>query len=257
MPHWRCRPSRAGKHVFVEKPLALGVEDAQRVVDAAEAAGVTLFVGHVLLYHPAVRQLIDCACAGKIGRVRHLRSRRLSWGRLRAQENVWWSFAPHDCALMIEIMQDAPVNATGWLSAYVRPGFGDFAYADFAFADGRSAHIEVSWLDPDKSSRIDVFGSEGTLTFIDSREGGTLTLTPCGDRLNARGEPELWRGETLQIPVRRRRTAALGIGGICPRACSGRRNSRRTVARGSKSFAPRRWSIGMPRFIPFTLEALA
>jgi UDP-2-acetamido-3-amino-2,3-dideoxy-glucuronate N-acetyltransferase len=191
----------AGKHVFVEKPLALNVEDAQRIVTAAESAGVTLFVGHVLLYHPAVRALMQCVNDGRIGRVRHLRSRRLSWGRLRAAENVWWSFAPHDCALMIEIMKDAPVKATGWLSAYVRPGLGDFAYADFAFADGRSAHIEVSWLDPDKSSRIDVFGSEGTLTFIDSREGPTLTLTPCGDRLGTGGEPELWRGETVNVDL--------------------------------------------------------
>ncbi|HET9095592.1 MAG TPA: Gfo/Idh/MocA family oxidoreductase [Candidatus Baltobacteraceae bacterium] len=191
----------AGKHVFVEKPLALNIQDAQRVVEAAEGAGLTLFVGHVLLYHPAVRALLECVNQGRIGRVRHLRSRRLSWGRLRAHENVWWSFAPHDCALMIEIMKDAPVNATGWLSAYVRPGLGDFAYADFAFADGRSAHIEVSWLDPDKSSRIDVFGSEGTLTFVDSREGPTLTLTACGDRLNVRGEPELWRGETVAIEL--------------------------------------------------------
>jgi UDP-2-acetamido-3-amino-2,3-dideoxy-glucuronate N-acetyltransferase len=189
----------AGKHVFVEKPLALNLADAQRVVEQAEAAGVTLFVGHVLLYHPAVRAMLDCIQKGGIGRVRHLRSRRLSWGRLRAHENVWWSFAPHDCALMIEIMKESPVNATGWLSAYVRPGLGDFAYADFAFADGRSAHIEVSWLDPDKSSRIDVFGSEGTLTFVDAREGARLTLTPCGDRLDTRGEPELWRGESYNI----------------------------------------------------------
>jgi UDP-2-acetamido-3-amino-2,3-dideoxy-glucuronate N-acetyltransferase len=191
----------AGKHVFVEKPLALSVKDAQLVVDAAEQAGLTLFVGHVLLYHPAVRALLDCLNQGRIGRVRHLRSRRLSWGRLRAHENVWWSFAPHDCALMIEIMKETPVNATGWQSAYVRPGLGDFAYADFAFADGRSAHIEVSWLDPDKSSRIDVFGSEGTLTFVDAREGPTLTLTACGERLDVRGEPELWRGETVKIDL--------------------------------------------------------
>ncbi|HLI95323.1 MAG TPA: Gfo/Idh/MocA family oxidoreductase [Candidatus Baltobacteraceae bacterium] len=190
-----------GKHVFVEKPLALSVEDAQRVVEAAEAGGLTLFVGHVLLYHPAVRALLDCVRGGRIGRVRHLRSRRLSWGRLRAHENVWWSFAPHDCALMIEIMQDAPVKGIGSLGAYVRPGLADFAYADFNFADGRSAHIEVSWLDPDKSSRIDVFGSEGTLTFVDSREGGTLTLTPCGDRLGTRGEPELWRGDAVDVEL--------------------------------------------------------
>jgi UDP-2-acetamido-3-amino-2,3-dideoxy-glucuronate N-acetyltransferase len=191
----------AGKHVFVEKPLALSVADAERIVAAAELAGVRLFVGHVLLYHPAMRAMLEAINSGTIGRVRHLRSRRLSWGRLRSQENVWWSFAPHDCALMIAIMRDSPVNATGWLSAYVRPGLGDFAYADFAFADGRSAHVEVSWLDPDKSSRIDVFGSQGTLTFKDAREGATLTLTQCGDRLDANSEPELWRGPTIQLPM--------------------------------------------------------
>ena len=213
----------AGKHVFVEKPLALSVDDAEHVVAAADRAGLTLFVGHVLLYHPAVRALLTCVNEGRIGRVRHLRSRRLSWGRLRSQENVWWSFAPHDCALMIEVMKDAPVNATGWLSAYVRPGLGDFAYADFAFADGRSAHIEVSWLDPDKSSRIDVFGSEGTLTFIDSREGPTLTLTPCGDRLNARGEPELWRGETINIELPGGEPLGLELEAFC-RAIRGARD---------------------------------
>ena len=190
----------AGKHVFVEKPLALTVDDARRVVEAAEACGLTLFVGHVLLYHPGVRALLDAVNEGKIGRVRHVRSRRLGWGRLRAHENVWWSFAPHDCALMIEIMKDAPLSASGELSAFVRPGLADFAYGDFAFTDGRSAHIEVSWLDPHKSSRIDVFGSEGTLTFTDAPEGATLTLVPCGDRLNAQGEPELWRGEAVNIP---------------------------------------------------------
>lgn len=205
----------AGKHVFVEKPLALSVADAERVVRAADEAGLTLFVGHVLLYHPAVRAMLQCIAEGQIGRVRHLRSRRLSWGRLRSQENVWWSFAPHDCALMIEVMNGSPVNATGWLSAYVRPHIADFAYADFSFEDGRSAHIEVSWLDPDKSSRIDVFGSEGTLSFVDSREGATLTLTPCGDRLDARGEPELWRGTARQITLDAAEPLRLEIEAFC------------------------------------------
>lgn len=206
---------RAGKHVFVEKPLSLSVADAEQVLRAADEAGVALFVGHVLLYHPAVRAMLKCITEGRIGRVRHLRSRRLSWGRLRSQENVWWSFAPHDCALMIEVMKDSPVSATGWLSAYVRPHIADFAYADFAFEDGRSAHIEVSWLDPDKSSRIDVFGSEGTLTFVDSREGATLTLTPCGDRLDARGEPELWRGSSSEIALDAAEPLRLEIEAFC------------------------------------------
>jgi predicted dehydrogenase len=116
---------------------------------------------------------------------------------------------------MLEIMKDRPVGATGRLSAFVRPEMGDFAYADFTFADGRSAHIEVSWLDPDKSSRIDVFGSEGTLTFVDSREGATLTLTHCGDRLDSRGVPELWRGETESIALPAGEPLRLEIEAFC------------------------------------------
>jgi len=176
------RAIAAGKHVFVEKPLALDVEDARRIVDAAAAAKRTLFVGHVLLYHPGIKALLGAIESGKIGAVRHLRSRRLSWGRLRAHENVWWSFAPHDVALTLAVMNDEPIALARSESAFVRSGIADFVYADYTFAGGRSAHIEVSWLDPDKSSRVDVFGSEGTLTFVDSREGAQLSVTACGDR---------------------------------------------------------------------------
>lgn len=191
----------AGKHVFVEKPLALTVEDAQRVVQAAKDAGAQLFVGHVLLYHPAVRTMLEVIRAGKIGRVRHLRSRRLSWGRLRAHENVWWSFAPHDCALIYEVFREFPCELASSQSAFLSPDRSDFAYADFRFAGGASAHVEVSWLDPEKSSRIDVFGSAGTITLVDSRNGASLSLTPCGDRRSARGEPELWREQATTIPI--------------------------------------------------------
>lgn len=193
----------AGKHVFVEKPLALTVKDAEQVVRAADAANLVLCVGHVLLYHPAVRTMVELIRSGKIGSVRHLRSRRLSWGRLRAHENVWWSFAPHDCALVYEIFREFPIELASSQSAFVNDGLSDFAYADFRFSGGASAHIEVSWLDPDKSSRIDVFGSEGTLTLIDSRDGATLSLTPCGNRENERGQAELWREapQAISIPA--------------------------------------------------------
>jgi UDP-2-acetamido-3-amino-2,3-dideoxy-glucuronate N-acetyltransferase len=177
------------------------VAAAEAVVVAAEAAGLRVFVGHLLLYHPAVRKMLELIHAGRIGRVRHLRSRRLSWGRLRSQENVWWSFAPHDCAVMLAVMQDNPKSAIGVLRAFVRDNVGDFAYADFGFDNGRSAHIEVSWLDPDKSSRVDIFGSEGTLTLLDAREGATLSLTPCGDRSSESAGPELWRDEPQHIPL--------------------------------------------------------
>jgi UDP-2-acetamido-3-amino-2,3-dideoxy-glucuronate N-acetyltransferase len=189
----------AGKHVFVEKPLAMSPDDGSAVLRAARAAGRTVFVGHVLLYHPAVQRMIGLIREGAIGDVRHLRSRRLSWGKLRAQENVWWSFAPHDVALALEIFEGFPVTVRGTTAAFVRPQIADFAYADLQFTGGRSAHIETSWLDPDKSSRLDIFGSKGVLRLVDSREGAALTLTPCGDAADDAGHPSLWREEPRAI----------------------------------------------------------
>jgi UDP-2-acetamido-3-amino-2,3-dideoxy-glucuronate N-acetyltransferase len=205
----------AGLDVMVEKPLALNVADAQRVVDAAARARAKLAVGHVLLYHPGVRLLLKAIEDGRIGDVRYLRSRRLSWGRLRAHEDVWWSFAPHDVAVMLAVFGEEPSAVRASTGAYVRPHIADVAHADFTFSAGRTAHIEVSWTDPEKTSRVDVFGSQGVLTFSDSRAGARLTLTPCGDRLNARGEPELWRADPIDIDVPAAQPLALEVEAFC------------------------------------------
>jgi UDP-2-acetamido-3-amino-2,3-dideoxy-glucuronate N-acetyltransferase len=189
----------AGKHVFVEKPLAMTADDAALVVRAARARGVTLFVGHVLLYHPGVQRALELMREGAVGAVRHIRSRRLSWGTLRSNENVWWSFAPHDVALILEIFGEEPLTASGVEHAFVQPNIADFAYADLTFTGRRSAHIEVSWLDPNKSSRLDIFGSTGVLTLRDARDGAALTLTPCGDRRDAAGRATLWCGEPREV----------------------------------------------------------
>lgn len=205
----------AGLDVFVEKPLALSVTDAQGVVDAANAAHKRLVVGHLLLYHPAVRLLMQLIRRGTIGELRHVRARRLSWGRLRSHEDAWWSFAPHDVAIMLEIFGEEPLAVTSSKAAYVRPDITDFAYADFTFSQGRSAHLEVTWLDPSKASRLDVFGSRGVLSFIDGREAPMLLLTQCGDVLNDRGEPDLWRKEPEQINVPAGEPLALEMEAFC------------------------------------------
>ena len=181
----------SGKHVFVEKPLAMNPDDAATVVRAAGAGGRTLFVGHLLLYHPAVQRMIGLIREGAIGELRHVRSRRLSWGRLREAENVWWSFAPHDVALVLAIFEETPSAVHGSTVAFVRQGIADFAYADLAFSGSRSAHIEVSWIDPDRASRLDVFGSKGVLRLCDSRDGASLTLTRCGQESGDTGV-RLW-----------------------------------------------------------------
>jgi UDP-2-acetamido-3-amino-2,3-dideoxy-glucuronate N-acetyltransferase len=190
-----------GLHVFVEKPMALDVPEAQRMVEAAERAGRQLFVGHLLLYHPAVRKMRALIAEQLIGRVWHVRSRRLSLGKLRQRESVWWSFAPHDVALILALMGEEPKSATasqtGWLSSRLP----DTAYADFHFSRRRTAHVEVSWLDPSKTARLDVFGTDGVITFEDFRVGQRLTVSLCGARRDDRDALRTWRGETYEVPV--------------------------------------------------------
>jgi UDP-2-acetamido-3-amino-2,3-dideoxy-glucuronate N-acetyltransferase len=212
----------AGLDVFVEKPLALDVAQAERVVAAARESGRKLVVGHVLLYHPAVRTMLKMIGDGAIGDVRHFRSRRLSWGRLRSYEDVWWSFAPHDVAVMLEVFGEEPQAVTCAAGAYVRPHIADLTYADFRFSTGRSAHIEVAWIDPDKGSRIDVFGATGVLTFSDASEGSRLTLTPCGDRLNAQGDAELYREAPRVIEVPAGEALSIELQAFCRTVRGGR-----------------------------------
>lgn len=190
----------AGKHVFVEKPLALTVEDGARVCVAAKAANLQLFVGHLLLYHPAVIKMRAMIAENAIGDIWHVRSRRLGLGKLRAYESVWWSFAVHDVALLLALMGDDPEHASAVQISRRVPEICDFAYADFTFPMNRSAHIEVGWLDPQKSARIDVFGTTGVLTLEDSRDGGTLKLTECGPSDAEGRQLTVWRKDSVRVP---------------------------------------------------------
>ena len=189
-----------GKHVFVEKPLALNERDAGKIVEAAGRRGVQVMVGHLLLYHPAVEKMLDIARANGIGRLRHLRARRWGYGRVRSHENVWWSFAPHDVAVMLALFGDFPQRASQSRATYLQRGISDFTYTDFVFQEDRSAHLEAGWLDVEKQSRIDVFGERGVLSFVDSPQGGSLTLTPTEQHHAAGGEVILDRGKPLPIP---------------------------------------------------------
>jgi UDP-2-acetamido-3-amino-2,3-dideoxy-glucuronate N-acetyltransferase len=189
----------AGKHVFVEKPLALSVDEGRKIASAADTAGVSVFVGHVLLYHPAIIKMRSLIADGAIGDVWHLRSRRLSLGKLRSHESVWWSFAPHDVALMLAIMGEEPKTAVAAQTCFRDAVISDVAYADFEFSGERSAHVEVCWLDPDKCARLDVFGTKGIATMTDSRNGSTLTLKPIVFSNDDRDLPTVKRGEEQRI----------------------------------------------------------
>lgn len=157
----------AGKHVFVEKPLALTVADAEQVVAAAESADRVLMVGHLLQYHPAFLALRDLVAEGRLGDLRYLYSNRLNLGQFRQEENSLWSFAPHDLSMLLTLVGEEPdeVWATG--AAYLSTNVADVTTTHLSFASGPRAHVFVSWLHPFKEQRLVVVGSDAMAVFDD------------------------------------------------------------------------------------------
>ena len=158
----------AGKHVFVEKPLALDVDDAERVVAAADERGLTLMVGHLLQYHPAflaLRQMVD---DGALGELRYLYSNRLNLGRFRREENILWSFAPHDLSMLLALVGDAPDQVTAVGSTFLSDNVPDVTTTHMTFPSGPRAHVFVSWLHPFKEQRLVVVGADAMAVFDDT-----------------------------------------------------------------------------------------
>jgi predicted dehydrogenase/acetyltransferase-like isoleucine patch superfamily enzyme len=159
---------QAGKHVFVEKPLALDMDDARKLCALAEEKKLTLMVGHLLQYHPAFIALLKEVKSGRIGKLRYIQSHRLSFGKIRTEENVLWSFAPHDISMILALAGGAPQTVSAQATAQVTPGIADIATLHLNFAGGLRAHIMVSWLHPVKEHRLTVIGEHGALVFDDS-----------------------------------------------------------------------------------------
>ncbi len=160
---------RAGKDVFVEKPMALTAAEGKRVVDAAETLGRILMVGHVLVYHAAVRELNRLAHTGELGRIRYIYSNRLNLGKIRTEENSLWSFAPHDVALVIDLLGGTgPQSLTCVGGNYLNPDVADVTLTTLAFGGGVRAHIFVSWLHPFKEQRFVVVGDRQMAVFDDT-----------------------------------------------------------------------------------------
>ncbi len=149
-----CQALAAGKHVLVEKPLALGEVDAVRVVDAAAAAGKVLLVGHLMVYHPVVVTLRDMLVSGELGDLYYLYSRRVNLGRLRHDESALWSFGPHDLSMIDFLLREEPSSVTARGQSYLQPGVEDVVFVSLRFAGGQMAHVHLSWLDPRKERRL-------------------------------------------------------------------------------------------------------
>lgn len=159
---------RAGKHVFVEKPLALNSVDAEQVVAAAEAAERTLMVGHLLQYHPIFNQVRKLVAEGEVGPIDYIFSNRMSLGKFRTEENVLWSFAPHDVSMILALVDEEPTHVSAQGAAFVTPGIADWATVQFVFPGGVRGHVQASWASPYKEQRLVVIGRDAMLVFDDA-----------------------------------------------------------------------------------------
>lgn len=166
----------AGKDVLVEKPLALDIEEGERLVGLASDRGVILMVGHLLEYHPAVLRLKRLVDSGGLGDLRYIYSNRLNLGKIRREENILWSFAPHDIALILRLVDEWPVRVAATGGAYLQPKIADVTVTNIEFATGVRAHIFVSWLHPYKEQRLVVVGSKRMAVFDDVRRDGKLMV---------------------------------------------------------------------------------
>ena len=181
----------AGKHCFVEKPLAQTTADAERVVALAEASGRTLMVGHLLEYHPAVRKLKELIDSGELGdRIFYIYGNRLNLGKLRADENALWSLGAHDVSVVLHLVDEEPTELIAHGESYVRGGIEDVVFCFLRFPTGLSAHLHLSWLDPHKERRLVVVGSRRMATFDDMALEGKLTIYDKGFDEDAHGYGE-------------------------------------------------------------------
>jgi predicted dehydrogenase len=158
---------RAGKHCFVEKPLAQSAAEAAAVVDEAAAAGRILMVGHLLEYHPGVEKLKEIVDSGELGQLRYVYSNRVNLGQVRRDENALWSLGAHDVSVLLHLFEEEPVEAIAHGESFVRDGVEDVVFCYLRFPSGRVAHMHLSWLDPHKERRFTVVGSDRMATFDD------------------------------------------------------------------------------------------
>jgi predicted dehydrogenase len=184
------RVLEAGKHCFVEKPLAQSSADAQRAVDAAREAGRTLMVGHLLEYHPGVRKLKEIADSGDLGDIRYIYSHRLNLGKLRADENALWSLGAHDISVVLRLAGEEPYEMEARGESYMTPGVEDVVFGFLRFPSGLAAHLHLSWLDPHKERRFTVVGSRQMATFDDMALERKITVYDKGFDEGASGYGE-------------------------------------------------------------------
>ncbi len=204
---------QAGKDVFVEKPLALEVGHAEELVRLARERGRILMVGHLLLYHPAVRYLKGLVERGELGDLYYIYSQRVNLGKVRRDENALWSFAPHDLSVILHLLGAEPLDVVARGSAFLQGEVEDVVFVDLRFSNGRMAHVHVSWLDPHKLRKFTVVGSRKMVVFDDMEASEKVRIydkgvdragqvVSYGDALTVRSGDILIPRISLQEPLR-------------------------------------------------------
>ena len=175
----RPRPLRAGRDVLVEKPMTIESREARDLVEMADAGDRILMVGHLLLYHPAYNELHRRIQAGELGDIRYLHGRRLNLGRVRAVENVLWSFACHDVAVLLHMLDELPESVSCVGGRFVQAHIDDVAWLTLRYPSGRVAQLQVGWLEPELVRRWTVVG-EKACAMVDETAKPQFTLVRQG-----------------------------------------------------------------------------
>ena len=170
----------AGKHVLVEKPLATNSREGADLVALARRRRRVLMAGHTFVYNPAVRELGRLVRAGDLGRILHGSAARLNLGLFQSHVNVLWDLAPHDISILMHLLGEAPAMVSARGSACVQPDLHDVCYLEMEFASGMSAHVNVSWLHPDKVRRVTLVGDRRMAVFDDVSQATKLRIYDRG-----------------------------------------------------------------------------
>ncbi|HOB99820.1 MAG TPA: Gfo/Idh/MocA family oxidoreductase [Verrucomicrobiota bacterium] len=157
----------AGKHTFIEKPMAASSAECEDLIELADSKGLVLMAGHTFLYSPAVRKIKEIVDAGDIGDIRYISARRLNLGLYQRDINVTWDLAPHDISIILHIMEESPLSVNCRGSAHVTPGIEDVTSLFLTFRKERSAIIHSSWLDPRKVREMTIVGSQRMIVYDD------------------------------------------------------------------------------------------
>lgn len=192
------RALEAGKHVFVEKPMALTAADAAGLVELAAARGLVLMPGHLLLYHPGVRMLKELVDTGELGDVLYVYGNRQNLGTIRRDENALWSLGVHDLSVILHLLAGEPAEVWARGESYLKQGVEDVVFSYLRFASGQVAHMHLSWLDPHKMRRMTVVGSQRMAVFDDMELERKITVydKAAEQALGTYGE---WRTRTGDI----------------------------------------------------------